>query len=619
MPLLIVLAIAFFVPVALSRLQRLGIPVVVGEIIAGILVGKSGLDLVHEGPLLTVLSSLGLAYLMFLSGLEIDFGAISSFGSASQASSKSRNALFNPLFVGHVVFAGTLIGSVAFSLGLQAQGLIKDPWIMALILATTSLGVVVPVLKENGLARQGYGQTLLMAALVADFASILLISVYVLFRSHGLTVEVLFVLVLLAVFFATYRLVSIFRERLPMERLFSRLSSATSQIRTRGSFALALVFIALADGLGVENILGAFLAGVIVSSLSRSDGTVFRQKLDAIGYGFFIPVFFVMVGVNFDLPALLSSPSAIFLVPLLVAIAYAVKLGPAMLYRLQYTWRDTLAGGLLLSSRLSLIIAASAIGLEMGAISEAVNAAIVLVAIVTCTLSPILFNVFSPRAGPRDRVIIAGNRTISAPLARRLHQEHLEVVLISDDPAVQDILANQGVAVVSPLESTIETLRRADADRAKAILALDLDDRENLQICRIAHHVFRISNVVAWVDDVTKNEDFRNSGARVVNPSYSAMLVMESMVLNPGELSMSRDVDEAFEISEVKLRNRALIGQTLDGLPLGGDCMVLSIERSGNIFSPEGDTILEANDTLILAGTDEALTRLALMISQNKR
>lgn len=618
-PLLVVVGLAFLVPVLLSRLKRIVIPIVVGEIIAGIIVGKSGLGLVQENFVLEVLSVLGFAYLMFLSGLEIDFSSVPT-GETPVVSSRLQRWLGSPFVIGLVQFLLTLAGSGAAAFFLWERGLVNDPWIMALILSTTSLGIVVPVLKERGLTGERYGQSILMAALIADFASILLISLYVLLSSQGLTLEVLLVLLLFGAFVTVYRIVALFQRHLPAERIIEELSSATSQIRLRGSFALALVFIALAESLGIENILGAFLAGVIVSLLSEGEGSILREKLDAVGYGFFIPIFFVMIGVGFDLPALLSSRAALLLVPLLIGIAYVVKFGPALLYRLHYSWRETLAAGALLSSRLSLIIAAAAIGLELGAISDAVNSAIILVAIITCTLSPVLFNRLVPAPiKVRDRVIVIGSRKSAALLAHRLREHDLDAILICGDPDQSQQALTLGVPAICPQGTLSEALRRAEVGRARAIVAMEERDEDNLRVCRMARHVYGIGNIVAWVRDPIQNDRFRRLGARVVNPAYSTVLIMESMVLSPDVFSMTADVDEIQAVREIKLQNRDLVNRRLKELILPGDVMVLMINRGGDVLVPDRETVLRANDTVTLAGAEEAVDSAARLFARNGR
>lgn len=148
-PLLTVLGAAFLVPMALNRL-KVGtvLPVVVGEILAGILLGRSGLGIVRHGaPILDILSTLGFIFLMFLSGLEISFSGMLA-PPPDGGRSAARRRLGNPLALGLISFTGTLALSLATAMLLVALGWVTDPWIMALILSTTSLGLVVPVLKE---------------------------------------------------------------------------------------------------------------------------------------------------------------------------------------------------------------------------------------------------------------------------------------------------------------------------------------------------------------------------------------------------------------------------------------------------------------------------------------
>jgi Kef-type K+ transport system membrane component KefB len=164
-----------------------------------------------------------------------------------------------------------------------------------------------------------------------------------------------------------------------------------------------IFFVVLSQWIGAEIILGAFLSGAAISLISHRQSRVLEEKLSAIGFGFLIPVFFIYTGANFDLGQLTGSPEDLLLVPVLIVAAYAVKVPPSLLYAHVYGWRSALAAGILLSSRLSLIIAAAAIGVEVGAVSESVAAAVILVAAFTCTLSPILFSAIYGRSGRREQ------------------------------------------------------------------------------------------------------------------------------------------------------------------------------------------------------------------------
>ena len=371
-PLLIVVGLAALTPVLLARFKA--IPVVVGEILAGVLIGKSGLGLVHEELTLELLAEIGFAFLMFLSGLEINFSMLFN------PSNRPQRRGLSPLWTASLTFLISVMLAVLFSFVIVSRNLARDPWMMALILSTTSLGIVVPVLKERDLLATLYGQSVMLAALLADFVTMLLITVYVALLSSGLTLEILLIGVLFVAFLITYRLGLRQIRRPAVQRLIEQISGATSQFKVRTALALLMAFVVLAEFVGVELILGAFLAGVVVSLIRPPEDEALRQNLEAIGYGFFIPVFFIMVGVGFDFRTLLSDPTALYLAPLLLVVAFSLKMVGALVFKATFNWRETLGAGSLLSPRLSLIIAASAIGLRLGAISEATNAAIILVA-----------------------------------------------------------------------------------------------------------------------------------------------------------------------------------------------------------------------------------------------
>jgi Kef-type K+ transport system membrane component KefB len=405
-PLLIVVILASLVPLALSSVRgRLAIPIIVGEIVAGMIVGRSGLGWVlPDNYALDLLKELGFVFLMFLSGMEIDFRALRG-SPGERAPEPSR---WRPLPLAALNFMATLMCAAAFALGLKWIGATTDPWMMALILSTTALGVVVPILKEAGLSPTLFGQTILLATVIADFVTMFLISVLVAVISRGLTAEILLVFLLFVAFFFAARFGFFLSRMERLQRLIEELSHATAQIKVRAAFSTLLIFVVLAETLGIEIIVGAFLAGAIVALLRTPADRELASQLEAIGFGFFIPIFFIMVGVDFNLPALLSSRGALVSVPLLLLAAVAVKVVPALVFHINHSWREALAAGILMCPRLSLIIAAAAIGKKLGIIDESVNASIVLVAIVTVTSAPLGFlRVFPARREKTARFVVA--------------------------------------------------------------------------------------------------------------------------------------------------------------------------------------------------------------------
>src|SRR5690606_30378707 len=184
-------------------------------------------------------------------------------------------------------------------------------------------------------------------------------------------------------------------KRFQSRSFLETMSKGTIQIGTRAIFALIMILVALSETIGAENILGAFLAGVLVSLLSPNHDMV--QKLDSFGYGFLIPIFFVMVGVELDIWSLFKDTKILLLIPLLFIGLVISKVVPVMYLKRWYDWKTTLAAGALLTSTLSLVIAAATIGEKMGIIDNRMSGALILVAVITSIVTPIGFKKLFPK------------------------------------------------------------------------------------------------------------------------------------------------------------------------------------------------------------------------------
>ena len=606
-PLLVVISLAFLVPILLSRIKGLFIPIVIGELLAGVAFGRSGLGWIQSDVFLETLSTLGFIFLMFLSGLEVDLSRL--FKGPPRSTSDSgifRKTADHPAFLAAGSYTTTLVLSILAALALEKLGFIHNIWIMALILSTTSLGVVMPVLKENRLISDRYGQMILNAAMVADFTSIFLLSLWVMARSKGLTSEMLLLLVLLVAFTFVYRAADISQRKLPANRFFEEISSATSQIRVRGTLAMALFFIVLANQLGTENIVGAFLAGVIISMLAEDESSELRLNLDAIGYGFFIPVFFIMVGADLYLPSLLQSSSTLMIVPILVVIAFAVKLLSAMIFRLQHPWKSTLAAGFLLGSHLSLEIAAADIGQKLGLIDEALFSAIILVAILTCILSPLLFDFLAPAPTvERNRVLIVGCEQFSNILAERLAENDVDPVSVCTRiSGAGDILHHRDQRA---LKDRLEEVPMAGI---QAAVVMDQTDAVNLKICRMLKTITDIEHVIAWVYDPINIGGYRKMGIQTVSPAYATLRLIEAMALQPQAFSDTPEIDEGRMVREVKLDGGRWVGKKMSDITLPEGLTLLQLKRGGQTLLPDKDTVFRQNDVILMMGTASGYDRL---------
>ena len=605
--LLIVVALAFVVPLILSRFKSLNLPVVVGEILAGVLVGRSGFGLVHvDDPVLELLAELGFVFLMFLSGMEINF---SRLGQSRAGGSAGGRRQWGPLPLGGLSFVLTLALATGFGLAFAGAGLVRNPWMLALILSTTSLGVVMPVLKESGLISGRFGQTMLIAAMIADFATMLLITVLVAVLSSGLSPEILLIGVLFVLFFLMVYFGRFFFKRIPgVRRVIEELSQTATQIKVRFAFALMLIFVALSEALGTELILGAFLAGAVLSLLRAPADADLGPKLEAIGFGFFIPIFFVMVGVRLNLSALSGSPQALLLVPLLLGAAVIVKLLPALIFRLGFTWRETLSAGALLSARLSLIIAASAIGLRLGVIGEPVNAAIILVAILTVTLSPLIFNRLMPR--PKRKAapfVIASTGELGILVAERLKAHGEPVVVIgADAEGVQQARQRQLEAVLAQPDR-VDPAAAAYLESARAVICTAADMDFNYRVCQIARNVYGVEHVVVQVNDPKERLRFDALGVLTLSPVMDRVAMLALLGRNPVLYELITRTDDDKEIAEVEVDDARFAGQPLSRLKLPGDLLVLALNRAGELAVPHGGTKLETGDRLTIVGSLDAI------------
>ena len=325
--LLVVVTMAFITPIILHRFKLNFIPVVVAEIIMGLIIGKSGFDVVHQDVWLSTLSSLGFIFLMFLSGLEIDFTAFT--GSKRREILPNGKKEPNTFVVATIIFTGIFVFSLGLSYLFVIAGFIDNAFLMTLIISTISLGVVVPTLKEAHLMKTVIGQIILLVAVIADLATMILLAVFVSLNEagHGNTW-------LLLILFAAGIVLYFVGKRFKNRTFIETLSTGTVQIGTRAVFTLIIVLVGLSESVGAENILGAFLAGVLVSLLSPNQELV--HKLDSFGYGCLIPIFFVMVGVNLDVWSLFSEKKLLLLIPLLLIGLLFSKLVPVYLLKIWY-------------------------------------------------------------------------------------------------------------------------------------------------------------------------------------------------------------------------------------------------------------------------------------------
>jgi Kef-type K+ transport system membrane component KefB/Trk K+ transport system NAD-binding subunit len=612
--LLLITALAAIIPIFAKRLEKFGIPIVVYEILAGMIIGGSGLNIIEPSSTLEFLAEFGFAFLMFLSGLELDIKMLNPRRGLSNREQPWTQAI--P--IGVMLFLGTIMAAFMAALFFAPEGATNNPFLLGLILSTTSLGVVVPVLKERELITSHFGQYILVASSIADFATLILLTIVIAILQRGFTLDLLLIPVLLFFFVMVARFSMRASHEGKLQETLNNISSTTSQIHIRGAFALLVAWVVLAEAFGVEVILGAFLAGAIAGLINGGDDHNEREKLDAIGYGFFIPIFFIMVGVHFNLQAVLNSTQGLTLLIWLAVVALLVKLIPALLLKLKFTWRQTIGGGMLLSSRLSLIIAASAIALEMGLISQTVNSDIILLAILTCTISPFLFNRIYPREEEtiRRRIIVIGQDQFAEYLIERLQTGQEPVFAICPNQERIQTFKNLGAQIINGCEGFLDALKKANAGQARVLLDLTTSSNETLEVCRLGREEFDIPLIVSRISEIELIPTLHEMGVKVVQPELATAMALEGAVRFPTAFEVMTHETADIEVSEIVVTNPQTAAIPLGKIQLPGDVLILSIKRDGSIIIPHGDTTLQLSDQLGLIGSRSSINDAAAMFKK---
>ncbi len=369
---------SFFVIVMIAALAavtvasvpgRFAPPVVVMELFLGILVGPQVFDIAKTDNFIDFFSNLGLGMLFFFAGYEINFERIKGA----------------PMKLG--AWGWLLSIGIAYAIGglLYASGTIDSALYTGSAMATTAIGTLIPILRDNNELKTKFGTYLLAAGGVGEFGPILLVTLF-LSTDHPLREAVIliaFVILAIAVALVSVRLA--WRGWPALERTFE----ASSQLAVRITVVLVFGLVLLASKLGLDVLIGGFVAGMITRlALKGHELQVFESKLTAVGFGFFVPFFFVTSGIGFDLDALGSVP-AILKLAMFFGLFLVVRGTPALLlYRGVFGARDRAALAFYSATELPLVVAITTIAVEVGHMKTSTAAGLVGAAMLSTLVFP---------------------------------------------------------------------------------------------------------------------------------------------------------------------------------------------------------------------------------------
>lgn len=549
--LVIVVMAAFLTPIIVNRLNINFLPVVVAEILMGLIIGQSGFHLVERDNVLNILSTLGFIFLMFLSGLEIDFSAFKSQPTQNTKKSKNKKKQPTHLQLALFVFGLIMVISVILAYLFKWFGLVDDVLLMVIIISTISLGVVVPTLKEMNIMRTRIGQFILLTAVLADLFTMILLTVYgALNGKGGATLWLISILVIFTVIF--YFLGGMFKKA----KFLQKLNDGTTQIGVRACFALIILLVALAEGVGAENILGAFLAGVIVSLLGPNEDMV--EKLDSFGYGFFIPIFFIMVGVDLNIPSLIKEPSILIIIPILIAAFLISKIIPVYAIRPWFDQKTTISSAFLLTSTLSLVIAAAKIAEQLKTITPEISGILILSAVITCVFVPIIFKKTFPmpeEATRRINVSLIGKNQLTIPIAQNLMSDLYAITLyyrkdLSDQRSLSNDITTVEIADYD--EAMLDKLGLFDSD---IVVCSTNDDDINFNVATMAkeHGVNRV--ICRFEEGGERETNLREESIEIFSSFLSNKILLTGLIETPNMLNLLSNVETSlYEIQMLKDR-----------------------------------------------------------------
>ncbi|HGF0564789.1 TPA: cation:proton antiporter [Staphylococcus aureus] len=601
--LVIVVLAAFLTPIIVNRLNINFLPVVVAEILMGIVIGNSFLNIVERDSILNILSTLGFIFLMFLSGLEIDFKAFKKDKRARQGQNDDESSIPGHLNLALTVFAFIMIISILLAYVFKWLGLVDDVLLMVIIISTISLGVVVPTLKEMNIMRTTIGQFILLVAVLADLVTMILLTVYGAINGQG--GSTIWLIGILVVFTAISYILGVQFKRMSF---LQKLMDGTTQIGIRAVFALIILLVALAEGVGAENILGAFLAGVVVSLLNPDEEMV--EKLDSFGYGFFIPIFFIMVGVDLNIPSLIKEPKLLIIIPILIVAFIISKLIPVMFIRRWFDMKTTIASAFLLTSTLSLVIAAAKISERLNAISAETSGILILSAVITCVFVPIIFKKLFPVPDEFNRKIevsLIGKNQLTIPIAQNLTSQLYDVTLyyrkdLSDRRQLLDDITM--IEIADYEQDVLERLGLFDRD---IVVCATNDDDINRKVAKLAK-AHQVERVICRLESTTDDTELVDSGIEIFSSYLSNKILLKGLIETPNMLNLLSNVETS--LYEIQMLNYKYENIQLRNFPFGGDIIFVRIIRNNESIVPHGDTQLRYGDRLIVTGAKEYVDEL---------
>lgn len=604
--LFLVVLLALVIPILMARFQISNVPTAVAEIIVGIIMGSSGFNLVSATHDLTFLSNLGVILLMFLSGMEINFDLLTRKNNPKGKSQSGKTV--DPLKTAVTAFISIVVTAVVLAVVLKLVGLFSEVMLAAIILMTVALGVVIATLKEKDILGRPIGQTILLTAVMGEVIPLMLLTIYA--SINGGNEEQLWLIILL--FIAAIFLLRRFKQPYLW---FAKVTKATTQLDIRLAFFLIFALVTVAESVGAENILGAFLAGMVMKLLEPSEST--KDKLTSIGYGFFIPIFFIMTGVGLNLRSLFAHPASLMLLPVLVIFLFLAKVPVVLVYMKYFCKRNAFAGGFLTATTITIVLPTLQVARKLHAITSTQSDAFILAAVIVCILSPIVFNknfVLTKEDKIKKRVVIIGANVFTVPVAHDLHANWYSVKMFTDKKDQYETYDSRVKNLTFLPDLKQATLEKAGAFDCDILVASNHADEDNIKIAKIAKYE-GVNRVIARLSEVTSDTlaELKAKGIEIFNFTNVHAALMRAMIESPAVYRIMTDTKNV--LYSVQVKNTSYTGRQLMDLEFIDQITVSRIRRGDEWLTPHGNTVIEPDDILVFSGEFKAADRVRDLLS----
>lgn len=607
--LFLVVLLALIIPIFMARFQISNVPTAVAEIIVGIIMGSSGFNLITSTHDLTFLSNLGVILLMFLSGMEIDFDLLQRRNNPKGKSQAGKTV--DPLKTALTAFIGVVVMALILAYVLKLVGLFSEVMLAGIILMTVALGVVIATLKEKDILERPIGQTILLTAVFGEVIPLLLLTIYASINGGNAGQLWLIILLFLAAIFLLRR----FKQPYLW---FAKVTKATTQLDIRLAFFLIFALVTVAERVGAENILGAFLAGMVMKLLEPSEAT--KDKLTSIGYGFFIPIFFIMTGVGLNLRSLFAHPYALMLLPVLVIFLLLAKLPVVVTFMRFFEKRNAFAGGFLTATTITIVLPTLQVARKLHAITSTQSDAFILAAVIVCIVSPIIFNssfVLTKEDKIKQRVSIVGANVFTVPVAHDLHDNWYSVKMFTNKKDRYETYDSRVKNLTFLPDLNKDTLEKAGVFDCDILVASNHDDQDNIKIARLAHEE-GVKRVIVRLSEISSDmvEEFHEKNIEVFNFTNVHAALMRAMIESPTVYRIMTDTKNV--LYSVKVKNTYYTGRQLMDLEFIDQITISRIRRGDEWLIPHGSTVIEPGDVLVFSGEFKTADKVRDLLSHGQ-